>query len=267
MRKAANIYFSYGMTKSGSTLGFELARTALEQAGCRQPLLPGSLSRAKRINFIAHIDVPAFASIETFANQLGGPLAIKTHTRPDEPIIDALQSGRAFAHAIYRDPRDIALSMLDHGKRARRDGKPAFSEFVEIADTIEPIKHQANTLLAWLSLPNVKPLFYDDIAFATAQTLPGLMDDLNIQTDAAQVINTVQNDRFTQFNIGRPNRHEREMDTATSARFCDIFAPMYDRLITNKPTQRPNGDPILDPSQSLCHWDKQLDPIHSGANR
>jgi len=237
-----NIYFSFGMTKSGSTLGFELARTGLEQAGMEQELLPSCVSAMRRINFAQHLDNKAVVALEAITDAIGHPVAIKTHTRPDPEVIRLLQSGRASAHAIYRDPRDIALSMLDHGERAHT-----------IEDTIEPIKHQTNSLLAWLSLPNVRPLYYDDLAFDTVRTMDVIANELGFAAPA-ETIKEVMTSRFTQLNVGVRDRHMLEMDKETSQRFETIFAPFYDRLIHNRAQLRRDGHPVLDPQAPLAIW-------------
>lgn len=250
-----NVYFSYGMTKSGSTLGFELARTALDMAGLKQVLLPDTIRKTRKINFTQHLDDKAVLALEGLADAMGYPIAIKTHTRPDPGVVRLLETGRASAHAIYRDPRDIALSMLDHGARARAKGKPAFSEYHVIEDTIEPIKHQTNTLLAWLSLPNVRPLFYDDLAFDTQTTAALIADELGLDAQA-DVIQEVMTNRFTQLNVGIKDRHLLEMDGATSARFKRIFAPLYDHLIEARAALPRDGRPVLNAKQPLALWDE-----------
>ncbi|WP_189638928.1 hypothetical protein [Paramylibacter ulvae] len=51
------IVFCYGMTKCGSTLAFETARSALELSGYPQPRLSMSaLGVTRKINFCQHLD-------------------------------------------------------------------------------------------------------------------------------------------------------------------------------------------------------------------
>lgn len=52
----AKVVFSYGMTKYGSTLAFELARTALELSGFPQQIMPvEALGQNKLINFTRYL--------------------------------------------------------------------------------------------------------------------------------------------------------------------------------------------------------------------
>jgi len=251
-----HIYFSYGMTKSGSTLGYELARSAFEYAGYAQPRLSlDAVEFRKNVNFVNSVDEKRANAIRNEINEIGHPIALKTHSRPESNIVEMLNSGEASAHAIYRDPRDIALSMLDHGKRARARGKPAFSEFHTIEDTYDNIRHQSNTLLAWLSLPNVRPIYYEDVAFNMKGTTEQLLRDLNVDVDVSSVMQHATTDRFTQKNKAVSNRHTNEMPKDISDNFLRIFAPLYERLIENRDQLPRDGSPVLDPQHSLCLWD------------
>lgn len=253
---SALIYFSYGMTKSGSTLGYELARSAFEHAGYSQPRLSlDAVEFRKNVNFVNSVDEQRADAIRNEIKEIGHPIAIKTHSRPDPEIVKMLETGEATAHAIYRDPRDIGLSMLDHGERARARGKPSFSEFHKIEDTFENIRHQTNTLLAWLSLPNVRPMYYEDIAFNMSETATRLVSELNVDADIPAIMQNTTNDRFTQKNKAVSNRHSSEMSKEVSDEFLRIFAPLFERLINNRDQLARDGSPVLDPQHALCLWD------------
>lgn len=251
---APRIYFSYGMTKSGSTLAYELARAALVLSGFDQPRLStAAVMDRKKLNFVAHLTEANTAALLAEAEALGHMVVIKTHTRPDPPVVALLQSGQAIAHATFRDPRDMALSMVDHGDKSRAKGRPGFTEFREPADALENIKHQSNSLLAWLSLPGVKPLFYNDLAFDMEATTRAMMAHMGLTADPAAVIQMATGERFTQLNKGIRDRYRTEMDTSLSARFLTEFAPFYAKLIDGR-DQLPSNPPILNAQERLCLW-------------
>lgn len=242
----ANLIFSYGMTKTGSTLAFELTRAALTLAGHRQERLSlDAVMDRKKINFVQHVDAKRADALRREVDRLGTPIVVKTHTRPDPAVIAMLQSGEAIATAAYRDPRDMALSMLDHGVRARAKGKASFSEFVSVEDTIDQIQHQTNSLAAWLTLPNVLPVYYEDLAFDMPRTTRGLIDHLGVQASVEDAMAIALTERFIQFNKGVSARHKDEMSRANSDRFLAIFAPLYDQLIDNKDNLNRDGTPVL----------------------
>ena len=248
------IYFSYGMTKSGSTLAYELARAALVVSGCDQPRLStAAVMDRKKLNFVAHLTEDNITALLKETEALGHMVVIKTHTRPDPPVIRLLQEGRAIAHAIYRDPRDMALSMVDHGDKSRAKGRPGFTEFVEPRDAIDNLRHQSNSLLSWLSLPGVKPLFYNDLAFDMEATTKAMMAHMGLDAPVAEVIQMATRDRFTQLNKGVPDRHIAEMDKDLSEEFRAEFAPFYAKLIDGR-ASLPAEPPILNATKRLCRW-------------
>ncbi len=260
------VYFSYGMTKSGSTLSFELARAAFENAGCPQPRLSTkAVEDRKKLNFCGHIDAKRADAIRQETRAHGTPIAIKTHTRPDPDVVQMLQNDEAFAHATFRDPREIALSMVDHGNRNRENGRKAFTEFRTVEDTIEDIMHQSNSLLAWLSLPNVRPLFYNHVAFDTRRAAETLVRELGIDADVDSVVKTATQDRFTQKNKAISHRYRTDMDEVTSSRFKSVFASMFDRLIRIYERLPRDGAPLLDHEIPLCDW-SQLTPKSAGTH-
>ena len=249
------IYFSYGMTKSGSTLAFELARSALILSGKEQPRLStDAVLDRKKLNFVTHLSEDNVAALLSEAGELGHMIAIKTHTRPDPPVVRLLEDGLAMAHAVYRDPREMALSMVDHGVRAAAKGREAFTEYKTPQDAIDNLCHQSNSLLAWLSLPNVRPLYYDDIAFNTEKTATMMMDEMGIAAPLGDVIYMATHQRFTQLNKGIQARHETEMAEDLSATFRAAFAPFFERLIDNRNDLPRDGTPVLDPDKPLHAW-------------
>lgn len=260
------IYFSYGMTKSGSTLSYELARSAFVLAGFAQHRLSTrAVENRKHINFCEHINKERADAIRSEVSEIGHPIAIKTHTRPDPEVVKMLQNNDATAHATYRDPRDIALSMVDHGARARRNNEVGFTEIRTVDDAIDNIKHQTNSLLAWLSLPNVRPIYYDDVAFNMKHTTTKLVSDLGLSVNLEKVLQMGGKDRFTQKNKAVRERYKADMSEETSERFLQIFAPMYERLILKRHDLPDDGSPVLDPQLPLCDW-SQTTSIDIGRN-
>lgn len=249
------IYFSYGMTKSGSTLAYELARSGLVLSGYDQPRLSlSAVMNRKKLNFCAHIDEASARAIRRETSAIGHTIALKTHTRPDPIVVRMLQDGEATAHAVYRDPRDMALSMLDHGAKSREKGRPGFAEYFTIEDTLPEIGHQLNSLKAWLSLPNVRPLYYDDLAFDMEATTALILSELDLAPDPLAVIKMATEDRFTQKNKGKRARHEDEMPSETSDRILSIFAGLYQTLIAERATLPRDGRPCISAETDLCDW-------------
>lgn len=246
------IYFSYGMTKCGTTLAFHMVSEALTQTGFKQHRLPAHLiGPNKKLNFGQHYSEAQAAELWDVVQSIGHPIVIKTHTRPDPAVVRLIQNGQAIAHACYRDPRDMALSMLDHGKRARANGNPAFAEIETLEDAKSGIRNQCDGLTAWLQLPNVMPLEFEDIAFDMKTTAQRILNQLKIDGNAEEIANNVLDSRFTQFNKGISKRHKLEMSENESQEFENEFVPFLSRLIEDKRELPTDGSIVLPPPHEL----------------
>lgn len=247
------IYFSYGMTKSGSTLAYQLVRTALESAGMAQPRLSASAIAADRaVNFVEHLSQTQVDELLDQARALGHIIVLKTHTRPDDPaVVGLLQCGLAIGHAVCRDPRDMALSMLDHGRRSRRLGRQPFSEFRTLDDALDNIRHQTDSLTAWLRLPNILPLCYDEVAFDTATAARKILRQLDITLNPGHIATVALESGKTNRNQGTKARHQSEMSPPDVARIGAEFAPLLDILINNRAHLPQDGRVTLPPPQHL----------------
>lgn len=240
------IVFSYGMTKCGSTLAFELARSGLELAGYAQPKLKADgISEKSRINFAHHLDHDQLDQIWQEIQEIGHPVVIKTHCRPDPSIIKAMEQGIAIAQATYRDPRDMALSMLDHGNRSRSEGRMAFSEITDMQSALLDITSQVDSLTQWLVRPNCLPLYYEDLAFDMNITTRHILAQLLLEIPAAQVARFVRKSRFTQMNKGIQKRFVSEMPASEIRTFRKTFAPFLKTLIRRRQRLVYTGAPIL----------------------
>jgi hypothetical protein len=240
------VVFSYGMTKSGSTLAFELARSALELSGFPQPILPASATgTARKINFAGHLQDENIAELSRAVRDIGHPVVIKTHTRPDPCVIAMIDRGEAVAQASYRDPREMALSMIDHGNRSRAAGKPAFADIATLDDAMCDISSQIDSLTQWLYRPNCLPLYYEDVAFRSLGATRRILRQLQLEMPAARVLNHVLTKRFIQLNIGIKKRFKQEMKPADQRRFRQTYDLFHRHLISGRRSLPDDGGPIL----------------------
>ena len=242
------LYFSYGMTKTGSTLAFQLARSALDLCGFPQDGVQSEVAKAdENRNFVNHVSEQQLESLKQEARSRGYPIVLKTHTRPDLCVRQAIISGEAIAHACYRDPRDMALSMLDHAENARQTGRKPFSELHTLAQALTNIRSQHDSLTAWLRLPNVMPLYFEDIAFNTVETARRILEQLGLKLDPEMLAEVVHTQRFTQRNKAVRQRYPAEMDLELSANIADEYAPLFERLIKNRHSLPAKGIPLPAP--------------------
>lgn len=224
------IYVSYGIKKAGSTLSFEMTKEILEQNGMPQNRLSNEVVDQKhKVNFVENFTAEALEKLVSEVEAVGYPIIIKTHQRPSREIADMIRDGKIIGQAAYRDPRDTALSLVDAGNHARERGRPAFSEFSILDDTVKTIRRQIDWLEEWLELPNIMPIYYEDMAFDSDPTIRRVAAQLDLPVDPAKAKATVTNGRFTQFNKGISQRYVNEMSEADKARFTEMFGEFIDR--------------------------------------
>ncbi|MEO1001071.1 MAG: hypothetical protein AAFW69_10815 [Pseudomonadota bacterium] len=246
------IYFSYGVTKTGSTLAFHYVHALMERAGWDQSRLSeAALGNAKMINYFDDLDDEMARHLVAEVEERGTPVVLKTHQRPSATVARLIDEGRAVGHACYRDPREVVLSMLDHGEKSRRIGAEVFSEIETMDDALASLRHQIDRLTDWLRLPQIIPLCYDDVAFAGAATVGRLAAQLGIEDVPEAVEREVKETRFTQFNKGAPARWRREMCVEDAERIATEFRPMIRQLIRRRARLADAKTPVLGPAGQL----------------
>ncbi|MBK0400184.1 hypothetical protein H0I76_13380 [Limibaculum sp. M0105] len=221
------LYFSYGMTKCGSTLAFEMVRTILEQAGFAQPRLgAGAVADWSAINFAEGLGPERVAALRREAEAIGHPVVVKLHGGCTRAAATLLRDGVAKAHAVYRDPRDMALSLMDAGARARENDRPAFAEIATLDDALAATRRQHRTLCTWLRHIMVAPLCYDDVAFDPVRMIRRLALQIGVPAEPERVLETIERERFTQRNKAVRARHETELGAEDSMRIAAEFGPL-----------------------------------------
>lgn len=207
------------MPKSGSTLAFALTATMLEMAGVPQVKIPGDITDpATKINYINKFDGPAWLKLQADADTLAKPLVIKTHSGLFPRIEQALKCGDLFGHAVCRDPRDMALSLLDAAREGRSWGNNQELRYQTVADTVKRLHASITTFEKWMAMPNIIPIHYERLAFDTESVAAEIAAQLGITVDIPQAIVITTRSKFTQFNSGKSQRWKTEMDPADARR-------------------------------------------------
>jgi hypothetical protein len=122
------IYICYGIPKSASTFLYQLTEEVFRAAG-RKParLGPPLRPRMSVENYFGSIDPTLLQDISGQA--AGRDVVLKTHALPHPEVGRLITAGSVLASASIRDPREIALSILDHGRRSHRWGLSIFPIF------------------------------------------------------------------------------------------------------------------------------------------
>ncbi|RYD49056.1 MAG: hypothetical protein EOP85_02345 [Verrucomicrobiaceae bacterium] len=220
------LFLSYGMPKSGSTLAFEITRTMLELAGIPQHKIGNDLTDPKtQINFVSRLDGKALTGLlEETSGRSAIPVAIKTHSGLFPKVGKALESGRIIGHAVCRDPRDMALSMLDAAREGRAWGQDQKKQLQTVADTENRLRKSIEQFRLWAEIPGVMPIHYERLAFDTETVASEIAEHLRISVDIRKAVEIATGTKFTQFNQGKSQRWKTEMDPADAKRLEGMFS-------------------------------------------
>jgi hypothetical protein len=205
-----------GTAKSGSTLLFELVRGVLIAAGHSQVKVRGAgMKPGGRGNHIAQLSREAI--LDTIAEI--GPdriVAAKTHQCfPEDmyPWMEQLQAERKIQIAIsYRDPRDVCLSLIDHGEKARASGRRGFSKIHDLERAADVVERAIPKFRRWGSLKGSLRLYFETMAFAPDDAIDAIEKALGVTSNHDDVKHHAFEDAFTQKNKAKKNRFEDELD-------------------------------------------------------
>ena len=220
------IYISYGVTKSASTFLYQLTEEVLRSAGRKPAVLSTAIKgRASPENYVDPINGAALNTVRAEVQQ--NDVVIKTHGAPDSLVLTEVNEGRILASAVIRDPREIALSIVDHGTRSRFLGIADFSQFTHPIDTLDTLKEQIVRFSRWTSSSRVLVFTYDQVCFNTADTIKQIATQIGVSVEPA-VVEQHFADRTSigQFNKGKRNRYT-ELSEQDQSIFCHAFPELY----------------------------------------
>lgn len=103
--------------------------------------------------------LPSLLRIERFS----GSIVIKTHCTPDAVVRTLIRLGIAKATYCYRDPRDVALSLLDHASRSRQAGEKAFSDVVTFTEAVDRASSYLTAMQRWEQFGRALFIRYEDV--------------------------------------------------------------------------------------------------------
>ena len=239
------LYISYGMPKSGSTLAFELTRTMLELSAIPQKIIEDEVvdSRSSKVNFVRRLDGPALDALRGKISMLAKPLAIKTHSKLFPRMRQELMEGRMIGHAVCRDPRDMALSLLDAAREGRAWGSGPDGPFRSVNDTIKRLHTNIATFRAWAAAPNILAIHYERLAFDTEAVAGEIAAQIGIDVNLPEVVRIATKERFIQLNHGKSQRWKSQMDPGDALRLEKEFKDYIDTFCSEIPENKEPAKP------------------------
>jgi tRNA (mo5U34)-methyltransferase len=258
------IYISYGVPKSASSYAYVVTEQVLKTAGYALATVSDAVKgRKSRFNYI---DPITWRAIDRVRAEIGEhSVVVKTHGAPDKLMLDAIGRHDIFVSAVIRDPRDIALSLLDHGRRSRKSGDIDFAELETISDTLKVLDDQMDRLRRWMECSQVLLLTYDEISFGTELAVQRIIDQLGLSITPASVMPLLPvSGKIDQFNKGIRMRHESEMPAETQQIFLNRYGEVYRKYLgCLEPTPRVRlaEQAVVTPAEACFRPDKMIDGV------
>ena len=222
----AMIYICYGITKSASTFLYQLTEETFRAAGRKVTRLGPPFRELDSVeNYFNFINDDLLGEIQDFVGDRD--VVLKTHGPPLKKVGDLVASGQCLASASVRDPREIALSMIDHGHRSRQWKIARFAEFAEVPDTLNALDIQIGLFEAWAKIEGVRIFSYNEICYDTASVVQSIAHQIGNAVDTSSVLKRFRS-RTTigQFSKGKALRYT-EMSPDDQAMFLDRYAELY----------------------------------------
>ncbi len=221
------IYISYGITKSASTFLYQMTEEVFRAAGRPVARLGKPFRKTDFVeNYFNFIDHELLGEIQAAIGDQD--IVLKTHGPPRGNVAQMVAVGEVLASASIRDPREIALSMVDHGTRSRRWRTKAFSEFSDVRDTLNSLDIQLGCFQGWADTGALKVFTYNAICYDSAAVIQAIAEQISTSVDVADVLAKFRDKGVIgQFSKGKALRYS-EMSAADQAVFRERFAAFYD---------------------------------------
>lgn len=224
----------YGMAKSGSTLSFELVRGVLKSAGFAQgKIRAAGLKPRARGNYLVEVTRETISEIISVVGS-DRIIAVKTHQDLPQELFGWFEELNAHRKlqvvTSYRDPRDVSLSLLDAGARARSKGLQGFSNIHDLDDAADLVEKAIRKFRKWSSLQGALRLYYGTFVNTPDDAINAIETALGVLSDHSAVIKHAFEDAFTQKNKAKKNRFEDEMTEAVKAEMHARFEVFIEKV-------------------------------------
>jgi hypothetical protein len=241
------IIISAGLQKAGSGLYFNLVNDLLIASGGDDAR---EIKRAYQLDDIlqhhnCNIGDLRWAQIKKLLlpHLQGKRFVVKTHSKPTFVVKLLIVLGIVKALCIYRDPRDVVLSALDHGQKIRARGEQhTFASCLTVDNTIPQVKHWLGDTIRWMELKDVLTVRYEDLLAEPVAELQRLAAFIGIDCaaagiDPAALLSRYQGQQldssmkdYLHWNRGVAGRYQNSMPQAEQRRCDEQFAPYLKRL-------------------------------------
>jgi len=235
------IVISAGLQKSGSGLFFNFTNDLMMAAGCQDIRELKAKNQLESILKHHNCNIGALNE-ENFKELIqlhleGNSFVVKTHSAPSKYIDRLASDGIVKVTCIYRDPRDVVLSAMDHGQKIRENNEGhTFASCHYLTDTVPQVKSWLDNIIKWLDFDGVYFAKYENLVQNHVAELEKLCSFLNISAEiidlramsreySTEGLSDFKKD-YLHFNVGHPQRF-RSVLSEEEISYCNQYFSDY----------------------------------------
>ena len=219
------IIISCGLPKSASTITHVYTQELVLASGIRNG--QNKLNKIFEEGYVHHLGITNTLRL-LFIHAFYGNIVVKTHTSPS-PFVKLLILLK-IAKATYttRDPRDIILSAIDHGKKSSDN---PFIKYTNINNTLQDVIIECKKWKKWKNYGKALFITYENITESTINELNAMTDYLGFNISSNKISQIVKKYELNKnvnknFNKGTTKRYLNEM-TKEELAFCNSLLEKY----------------------------------------
>jgi hypothetical protein len=234
------------MLKAGSSWFFNLVNDLVIEAGYQdgremrrrfhlQRYLSASdcTSRTLRIHRLGPISIPHW---------FGKTYTIKTAGKPTLEVKLAVDLGIMKAAFILRDPRDVTLSLFDHGEWIRREKIPSrtrFDTLTTIDKAMEVALYNAEIWELWAKSGRALFVRYEDLVEGPLEEMLRVSEHIGVSVEVEKLRAIIERYQASNranwrhdlhFNVGRAGRWEERLSEAQKEKAMELFGKYLPRM-------------------------------------
>lgn len=169
-----------------------------------------------------------------------GDFAVKTHAHPTRGVKILNNAGLLKIIYCYRDPRDVLLSAMDHGKKSLAEGTQ--DNFIRMTEFDTALRHVRGWVDIWkqfAAMPGVLMIKYEELIHNPLATMQAITQFLGFSL-AEPVLHDIQwkyakenpeGDRTgLHLNKAVTARHRQEMTEEQNKKASEIFADVLEEM-------------------------------------
>jgi len=209
------IIINSSIQKSGSTLIFRYQKDLIRLSERKNA--QKRFNRYSYYGFVHRVNLRVFF-IMLYIHLFHGDFVVKIHTGPTLFIRFLLLLKVAKATFSYRDPRDVILSAIDHGRKTRKnmDTTGAFIDFISIEGSIPLVKRWTRLWYQWKRFNHVLFIRYEEMMDDKMHLLRQIAGYLGYtpddsEIDAIYTRHEKNKEKAWNFNKGTTYRYRTEM--------------------------------------------------------